>query len=215
MTRPAGEQDREVFRDQCYRCFKPVSHCLCDRIRCVANRTRITIFQHPRERFHAIGTARIARLGLANARIEVPPPRLVPGVDHPFEVLPRAGLLFPSDDALGLETLPAGAAPDELIVLDGTWSQARALHRQNPWLDDLPHYRLEPAKPTRYRIRRAPRAQFVSTLEAIVQALEVIEPETAGLDSLLAVFDEMIDAQVVHQNRAPRRRVRGRAHSDG
>ncbi|MDH4016770.1 MAG: DTW domain-containing protein, partial [Actinomycetota bacterium] len=101
--------------------------------------------------------------------------------------------------------------PPALVVLDGTWSQARNLHRANPWLHDLPHYSLRPLAPTRYRIRKAPRPEYVSTLEAIVRALELLEPETRGLDRLLGVFDTMIDRQLAREGRNPRRRVRGRS----
>jgi hypothetical protein len=58
--------------------------------------------------------------------------------------------------------------------------------------------RLSPASPSRYRIRREPREDFVSTIEAIVQALQVIEPETKGFDALLEAFDSMIDDQLEH-----------------
>jgi hypothetical protein len=49
----------------------------------------------------------------------------------------------------------------------------------------------------------------VSTIEAIVQALRVLEPEAHGLDALLAAFDSMIDDQLVFIRRgsaAPRTR---------
>ena len=48
----------------CYRCLKPKVACICAFIKTVGNQTGIIILQHPRERAHAIGTARIARLGL-------------------------------------------------------------------------------------------------------------------------------------------------------
>jgi len=99
-------------------------------------------------------------------------------------------------------------------VLDGTWSQARGLYRENPWLSELPHYSLSPAEPTRYRIRKAPRRSYVSTIEAIVQALTLLEPETEGIDRLIEVFDEMIDAQDVYSRRSPRRILRKRTRID-
>ena len=55
----------------CLVCEKPESTCLCARIRRLDNRTPIAILQHPRERAHPIGTARLARLGLSNVHVEV------------------------------------------------------------------------------------------------------------------------------------------------
>lgn len=180
----------------------------------MANRTFVTILQHPRERFHAIGTARIAQLGLEKARIVVPRDCFTRSLEQRFDVAPGTGLLFPRPGARLLEDLDEHERPSGLIVLDGTWSQARGLYRENEWLGDLPHYALQPPAPTRYRIRKAPRAEYISTLEAIVRALEILEPETTGLQALLGVFDTMIDRQIVHQGRNPRRQTRKRTDEE-
>lgn len=170
----------------------------------------MTVLQHPRERFHAIGTARIVELGLARSRIVVPRDCFTRSLEQRFDCAPGTGVLFPAPDARFLEDLEPGEHPPGLIVLDGTWSQARALHRENPWLHDLPHFSLRPLEPTRYRIRKAPRPEYVSTLEAVVRALELLEPGTKGPDGLLDVFDTMIDRQIGHAGRSPRRRLRDR-----
>jgi len=56
--------------------------------------------------------------------------------------------------------------------------------------------RFHPRAPSRYRIRREPQPDYVSTLEAIVEALQILEPDTAGLPALGAAFDRMIDRQI-------------------
>ena len=53
--------------------------------------------------------------------------------------------------------------------------------------------RLNPTAPSRYRVRREPRFETISTLEAIVASLRVLEPELRGLDGLLGAFDRMQD----------------------
>lgn len=154
------------------------------------------ILQHPRERFHPLGTARIARLGLTRVRVEVPPIRPERSLAHRLELPPGTGLLYPHPRARRLDRCPASARPAHLLVLDGTWSHAQQLYRENPWMLDLPHYSLAPSEPGRYRIRAEPHPHCLSTVEAIVQALQALEPETPGLGSLLEVFDAMIDSQV-------------------
>jgi DTW domain-containing protein YfiP len=111
---------------------------------------------------------------------------------------PDAALLYPSAEASDLETMAPHELPRNLLVIDGTWHTARSLFRDKSWLQRLPQVRLSPASPSRYRIRREPRQDFVSTIEAIVQALQVIEPETQGFDELLGAFDSMIDDQLEH-----------------
>jgi len=209
----ASEGDAAAHRARCCACFKPVAHCICTLIEPVSNRTFVSILQHPRERFHAIGTARIAELGLVRSRIVVPRDCFTRSLEQRFDVAPGTGLLFPHPEARLVEDLSERERPAGLVVLDGTWSQARRLYRANPWLHALPHFALSPPAPTRYRIRKAPRRELVSTLEAIVRALEILEPETQGIPALLDVFDAMIDRQIEHQGRNPRRRRR--AHPGG
>jgi DTW domain-containing protein len=187
--------------------MRPQRSCICDLVRPVDNRTRVMIVQHGAERRHPFGTARLARVGLRNAEVFVAhrddagrnccPPRALPG----------AALLYPAPGAVRLDLLPE--PPRTLVVLDGTWSTAAKLRRDNAWLQALPTVALAPAAPGRYRIRRAPRPDVqLSTIEAIVAALGAIEPETPGLAGLLAAFDGMIDRQILlaHERRGSRPR---------
>eukprot|EP00850_Spirogloea_muscicola_P022965 SM000321S12198 [mRNA] locus=s321:68952:69812:+ [translate_table: standard] len=90
------------------------------------------------------------------------------------------------------------APPSHLVVLDGTWSKAKRLYHENTWLRDLPHFKLPALNaPSNYSyIRRQPKANCMSTLESIVYALQLLEPQTEGLTSLLDAFKAMVADQV-------------------
>ena len=194
-----------AHRARCYRCFKAVTTCICGSLERVANTTGVVILQHPRERFHAIGTVRFARLGLSNVRV-LP---CVPGDDASAvraQLPPRTALLYPSPTARDVATLPPDEHPRHLLILDGTWTHARKLYRTQHWLHELPHLCLTPAEPSRYRLRREPRPDYVATLEAIVAVLRILEPRLHGLDGLLASFAAMIDRQAAYTETAPARR---------
>jgi DTW domain-containing protein YfiP len=181
-------------RARCYRCFKAAVTCICGSVERVANRTGIVILQHPRERFHAIGTVRFARLGLCNVRIHPCAPDADP--EHVRGQLPTStALLYPAPGASDLASLPVAERPRHLVILDGTWRHARKMYATQRWLHALPHLRLTPAAPSRYRLRREPRPDYVATLEAIVAALRILEPDTRGLDALLDSFAAMIERQ--------------------
>ncbi len=175
--------------------------CICASVPRVKNHTRVLVIQHPRERTHAIGTARLARLGLTNSRVEVAWDANAREDELPDWVPANTALLYPGPGAVELETLAADQHPKNLMVIDGTWHTAKSLFRDKRWLQRLPRVRLSPTTPSRYRLRREPQNDFVSTIEAIVQALQILEPETQGLDTLLKAFDAMIDAQLEHVER--------------
>jgi hypothetical protein len=70
------------------------------------------------------------------------------------------------------------------------------LFRDHAWLRTLPRYAFTPTTPSRYRIRREPLPSYVSTIEAVVQALALLEPGLAGTAGLLAAFERLIDVQI-------------------
>lgn len=182
-------------REVCYRCFKPRELCLCAQIPRVQNRTGIYVLQHAHERMHVVGTVRIARLGLAKIDVTVQGPNEREPSPLSERLPAGTGFLYPGEGARDLASLSVEERPGNLLLIDGTWTQAQDLYRLNPWLAGLPCFRLTPAQPSQYRIRREPSPEYVSTIEAIVGALRILEPETEGLDGLLAAFTTMIDEQ--------------------
>lgn len=166
----------------------------------MAHRTPVLILQHPRERRHPLGTVRIARLGLSRCRVEVAWRSADDRVSCPPVAAPGAALLYPSPDARVLEPgMPD--PPRALVAVDGTWPCARKLIRDNPWVAALPRVRLAPSRPGRYRIRKARKPQVeLSTIEALVEALRILEPESK-VETLLEAFDAMIDRHIALASR--------------
>lgn len=210
-----GCDRREVGRGTCFACFKAPDFCLCDEWRAsgqVSNRTAITIVQHPRERNHPLGTVRIARLGLAHCRVVcVGPkePEAIARTQAAVDDLVKEGsvaLLYPGPGSTDLTELDEPDFPQSMVVLDGTWHHTKTLLRDIAPLQHLPRVHIQPREASQYRIRREPNRQSLSTIEAIVQALEIIEPHTVGLQRLRRCFNGMIDRQIAagDKNPAPR-----------
>ena len=180
----------------CPACHRPLALCLCALVPRLDSRTRVLILQHPSEVRHALNTARLAALGLLNAELRV---------GEVFEDLPallnqpgyRACLLFPGEGALPLPQFAEQAAGQQtlLVVPDGTWRKARKLLHCNPLLAALPRASLEPGLQSRYRLRKAPQAGALSTIEAIVSALETLEAP-AQFAALLRPFEALIEGQI-------------------
>ena len=189
-----AQTPREEPRTRCYVCYRPADRCFCSSMVCVQNRTEVIILQDRRERFHPFNTARIARQSFAKSTIISD--RLDVLQSLSFEHLTNPGLLYPAKDAMELGV--DSPTPAELILLDGTWFHAKQMIRKVPALKRLPRYRLAPKNPGQYRIRREPNATTLSTIEAAVLALQVIEPDTLGLDQVLGAFHEMVEQQLAH-----------------
>lgn len=173
-------------------------------------RTRVVFLQHPRERRVAIGTARMAHLSLPNSEMHW-------GVDftgHPRveEIASRperAAILFPGEGAMTPEQLRENP-PETLIVIDGTWPQAKKVVARNPVLATLPRVGFTPRRPSNYRIRSEPADHCVSTIEAVVEILGQLEGDQARFDAMLPAFEFMVDKQLECQARRtdpPRRRI--------
>jgi len=191
VTLPAREP-----RAVCPACRRPVSVCYCQHVTKVATKTRVVVLQHPRERDMPIGTARMATLCLPNAELhegvrwdDAALGRILAAGDRP------AVLLYPGPGATDVMREPP-SGPVTLVVVDGTWSQAKKLVRENPRLGALPRYAFAPPTPSEYRIRKEPEETYVSTIEALVHVLGALEGDPERLRALLVPFRAMIDAQI-------------------
>jgi DTW domain-containing protein YfiP len=196
-----------VPRSICPGCSRPSVVCLCASLRRVETRTRVVILQHPRESDVPIGTARLVELQLARAERHVgikldDVPALRARLDDPAA---PAILLYPGDGARDLQREPP-SGPCTLVVLDGTWWQAKKLFQNNPELARLPRYSLSPAEPSRYRIRREPALHCISTIEAIGEALAALEPAGFDREALLRPFEAMVDHQLRYAEQQGTRR---------
>lgn len=181
-----------MSRARCERCLRPEGHCLCALIPRLANRTRVLLLQHPSETGHALNTARLAALGLENAELRV-------GEDFSDMDLSAwdAWLLFPGENAVVLDDLAArpSTKPRLLVVPDGTWRKARKLLHLNPQLAALPRVVLVDGLTSRYRLRKAPAEGALSTVEAVVHALNALDAPQS-FDELLRPFDALIEGQI-------------------
>mgnify|MGYP003449863359 FL=1 len=197
-------------RARCGRCQRPHSHCLCALIPQLQSRTRVLILQHPEESRHALNTARLAALGLVNGELQVGE-QFADLASWLADPAYQACLLFPGDDAQPLATVAASASarPLLLVVPDGTWRKARKLLYLNPLLAALPRVCLPTGLESRYRLRKAPMAGALSTLEAIVVALEALEaPQSFA--ALLQPFEALIDGQIAAMGEPTYQRNHGR-----
>jgi DTW domain-containing protein YfiP len=187
-------------RPTCARCRRPTAFCYCASLPSLTTATNVVFVQHPKERDKAIGTARMAHLSL-------PGSTLVEGIEvdeHP-QVAPLLGrddvaVLFPGASARPVTEWGA-RPPTTMIVVDGTWWQAKRVMERSPRLASLPRMSIDAPAPSTYRIRKPPSDQHLSTVEAVALALGVLEDAPDKFATMRRPFDVMVERQLEAQQR--------------
>ena len=161
------------------------------------------MLQHPQEQRQAKNSVAMLRLSLAHCEVVVGE-RFAP--EALAALLERPGwdtrLLYPD--------VPAAPAPSgqptaagarvRLVVIDATWRKSLRILLEHPALAALPRLSLDAPAPTRYRaIRPARRADQVSTLEATVQALAMLEGPSFEAAPLLDAFGRFVEGLAARQ----------------
>ena len=173
-------------------------------------RSRILILQHPQEPDQILGSAKLAHLCLPNSvlKIGLSWRNLTAALGEEAQGS-RWGVLYlgsgiKGSDKKGSKPLQfvsnkgvPVSAPEELdgiVVLDGSWSQAKALWWRNAWLLKLKRAILSPVHPSLYReLRKEPRKECLSTLETIAECMDALQEDPAVGQTLRKAFTELLN----------------------
>lgn len=187
------------------------------------------ILQHPQEQDRALGTARLTALHFQDAvlKIGLSWPSLSRALGRPVHDPSRWAVLYLGSARVGdLDTDRAIVAIDRkgevednqrailadiegLVLLDGTWSQAKALWWRNAWMLKCQRIILGPHRPSRYgKLRKEPRRDGLATIEAAAMMLAGLENRPDIETTLLASFERMLakyrEVQATMPELAPR-----------
>jgi DTW domain-containing protein len=208
----------------CPRCLKPQPLCVCDSVTPIASRLSLLILQHPQEQDRALGTARLTTLHFKDAvlKIGLSWPSLAKALGRPVADPSRWAVLYlGSAKAAELDTdaeivainrkgeveehqrgILAGI--EGVVLLDGTWSQAKALWWRNAWMLKCQRVILNPRQPSRYgRLRREPRRDGLSTIEAAAMLIAGLEKRPEIAATLNASFERMLARYCEVQETSP------------
>ena len=197
----------------CTRCGKPRALCVCADIVPIDNRIELLILQHPQEQDRELGTARLTILHVKHAtlRIGLSWPSLAKALGRPADPKHWAVLYLgavsrknlPRDrevvavDGKGVPRADQERVLDEIegvVLLDGSWSQAKTLWWRNPWVLKCRRLVLNPKRPSRYgALRREPRREGLSTLEAAAIVLSLLAAQPEIEVALLRSFADLLE----------------------
>jgi DTW domain-containing protein len=197
----------------CPHCHKPIPLCVCDGITPIETRISVLILQHPQEQDRSLGTARLTVMHFANAvlKIGLSWPSLSKALGRPVADPSRWAVLYlGSAKVADLDTKSdivainrKGEVEDHqrailkdiegIVLLDGTWSQAKALWWRNAWMLKCQRVILGPQRPSRYgTLRREPRRDGLSTIEAAAMLISSLEKRPDIAETLHASFERML-----------------------
>jgi DTW domain-containing protein len=179
----------------------------------IDNRLFVLVLQHPQEKREVVATAAATCGALRRAALVVGLswPNLARALGRPADAKRWAvtylGSARPAAFGTGQEViaLDRGGMPaadqdamlrnlDGVVLLDGSWSEAKTLWWRNPWLLKLRRLVLNPRHRSRFgQLRREPRREALSTIEAAALLLKHLDgcPEIEAalvnrLDHLMA-----------------------------
>jgi DTW domain-containing protein YfiP len=195
---------RRRGKPRCFGCGLNPTLCVCDRLPSVQLQTPLVVVQHVREKIKPTNTGRLLAKMVSGTPIVHFGQREPPFDTTPFE---RDDIdfriLFPREDAQTLArdedgTIRPAPAPGKrlgFVLLDGTWHQCSRMARRVPVVRDFRCVALPPGPPSIWPIRRQHDARGVSTIEAAMRLLALLE----GDEAIRPVRDafEMITAHLL------------------
>ena len=215
MSEPSEVEDGAAPMEapDCPHCRKPMPLCVCDGVKPIKSRLGLLILQHPQEQDRALGTARLTAMHFEGAvlKIGLSWSSLSKALGRPVADPSRWAILYlgsvKAADFDATEEVVAVNRKGEMaenqrsifreiegvVLLDGSWSQAKALWWRNPWMLKCQRIVLDPSHPSRYgRLRREPRRDGLSTIEAAGLVLSRLEGRPDIAETLNLSFTQML-----------------------
>jgi hypothetical protein len=189
----------------------------------IDNRLFVLVLQHPQEKKEVLATAAATCAALRQSArvVGLSWPNLSRALGRPVDAGRWAALYLGSarPAVFGLEREVvaldrAGKPPADqdamlrglegVVLLDGSWSEAKTLWWRNPWLLRLRRLVLNPRHRSRFgRVRREPRREALSTLEAAALLLKQLDGGPESEAALLDRLDRLIaEARTTHPAQA-------------
>jgi DTW domain-containing protein len=204
----------------CSECGKRESLCVCSILIPQKPRHGVLFFQHPQEPDKDLGSARLAHLALENSvlKIGLSVSNLKKALGREEALPTKWGVLYlgsgvKESDGPGSSFMKPGLYPvkkdgsllpekeaaevlrglEGIILLDGTWSQAKTLWWRNSWLLKCRRLVLVPRARSLYgELRKEPRKECLSTIETTAEALDALGEDPAIGNHLRELFKNLL-----------------------
>ncbi len=198
--------------ERCYKCYKPISNCLCKYTQEIDTGIKFVLLMHPKEfKKQRTGTGNIAHISLKNSEIIVgldfstnerlqtllKDPAYFPVMMYPGEeawTIKKEGF----KEAVGTKTLL-------VIILDATWFCSKKMIDHNPFLLELPRVSFAGKYSSIFTFKREPEPDYISTVECCyyfikeLQQINLVNKEI-NPEPMMNAFKQMIKDQLTAEN---------------
>lgn len=198
--------ERAERRPECSRCSRPQKVCLCPflPLHPLHISTHLYVIQHPAEESKVLRTVPLLAACLPQDKCKVKVGRRFSEERDPelSAVCRRSGtlILYPGDEAANLEEfiLDSPVYPSTIIIIDGTWSQAKDIFYKNSLFRLPKQVQLKTSISSQYVIRTQPTNRCLSTLECAAVALSILEKNNDIQETLLRPLQALCSFQLQH-----------------
>ncbi|XP_067425012.1 tRNA-uridine aminocarboxypropyltransferase 2 isoform X3 [Emydura macquarii macquarii] len=192
--------ERSERRAECERCSRPQKVCLCPffPVHPLRVSTCLYIIQHPAEESRVLRTVPLLAACLPRDKCKVLIGRRF-GEDRYPELAAVCRnsstlILYPGAEAANLEEMALIlSSPSTMIIIDGTWSQAKDIFYKNSLFRLPKQVQLKTSISSQYVIRTQPTNTCLSTLECAAIALAIMEKNDG--------IQEILLNSIIYQNR--------------
>ncbi|MEK7486404.1 MAG: tRNA-uridine aminocarboxypropyltransferase [Planctomycetota bacterium] len=162
----------------CVFCYQIQENCFCQFISSISTTVPFVLLQHWKEQYRSSNTGRLLPLTI---------PETPCFTTANWEQLDAFGrclesyqpyLLYPSEQAVTLsqfqEIRKKSPRPVCIVLLDGTWRQAKRLRQRLNTLSRLPCLRIDPVDPSVYQLRKQAQSHHLSSIEAVIHLMKAL-----------------------------------------
>jgi len=182
-------------QDPCQVCGLHKNLCICTWIPRLNLRTKIVLVIHHKELRRTTNSGQLAVHALSNSEV------FIRGQDRSKLDLSKilipeyqTFLFYPDPEALPLtsEFVQNQKRPLQLIIPDGNWRQASKVASRHPELKDIPRVMIKKPNLATQHLRRETSSIGMSTLQAIAEALGIIEGPDVG-NALMNLYEKKLE----------------------
>lgn len=185
--------------DRCQQCMLVRHYCICAHRTAHKTHAAFMLLMYDDEVLKPSNTGRLIADCIADtyafiwSRTE-PDPEMLALLSHPDY---QPFVVFPSqyttpERVVSAPTVSVSGKRPLLIIIDGTWREAKKIFRKSPWLDRFPVLSIQPQALSRYQVRDAHGENQLATAEVAAEALIANQEQMAAayLNQWFDVFSE-------------------------